>query len=375
MNRQPIILDDVNKRTMRAATYNKRLRIIMIVFALIGLIVASLYFNAIDRRENHAADSRMETFTELRQSTLSRYLNSRAQETILWAGHDSVTSEAARYFEIWNGLSGQERAALRGHYVGGLAPDDTSGLDEAYRAHHGRYHENRAAFMHHHGYYDVFYFNLKGDLVYSAEKEADYGLNFSAGGGHAETNLGRAFQVARDGEAGTTVFFDFAPYAPSGGTPASFLAAPMVNARGDTIGVYAIQLSIEKFNTVLQYASGLGETGETYVVGEDLLMRNNSRLSDTPTMLERTVDTPAVRAALSGREMLTRKSRNAAGNKVLLAARPLEFGGTTWAVVTEMELAELKQPLRPYRWFYFVSLLFILAFAAMQYWLLRIRAD
>lgn len=370
MIRKPIIFDDNTEKTARINNYNKRLKIIMIFLMLASLIVVSLYFYNIWHKENQAVENRLETFTELRFLTLFRFLSSLSQETVLWAGHENVSSEASQYFNIWDQLTDQERKALRSEYIDGKENTTASDIYLNYKKHHDKYHENRQSFMHHHGYYDVFYFNLKGDLVYTVEKETDFGLNFDTDGSQfADTGLGEVFRKARDMTPGTSEFYDFTPYEPSNGAPASFFAAPIFDLNNNKIGVYAIQISVKKFDDVLHYSSGLGKTGETYVVGQDLLMRNNSHLSEKPTMLVRKIDTPAVRDALSGKSVLE-KGRNTHGEKTLVAAHPLEFNGTKWAIVTEVELSELRAPFIPYIWFYLIAVTFIFAFGFIQYYLL-----
>ena len=369
MTRKPIVLGNSKEKAANIKNYNKRLKVIMSVLTLAGLVVTSLFFYSIWNKENSAIESRLETFTELRHATLLRFVNSLSQETELWATQESITTEAARYFAIWERLPSHDRAMLRHQYIDGNENTKPSDMYSAYVNHHSKHQKNRAAFMNHHGYYDVFYFNLEGDLVYTVEKEDDYGRNFNEGELYADSGLGQVFRTARDSEKGTSVFYDFTPYAPSNDAPASFLAAPMFDARGTKIGVYAIQISIEEFDEVLNYSSGLGKTGETYVVGQDMLMRNNSRLSDTPSLLVQKVDTPAVRAALAGKTVMM-KGRGYTGKKTLIAAQPLKFNGTNWAVLTEMELSELRAPFRPYIWFYFMAIGFILAFGFIQYCLL-----
>ena len=44
----------------------------------------------------------------------------------------------------------------------------------------------------------------------------------------------------------------------------------------------------------MDYTAGMGETGETYVVGEDYLMRSASRFSETSTVLQQRGETEAV---------------------------------------------------------------------------------
>ncbi len=50
---------------------------------------------------------------------------------------------------------------------------------------------------------------------------------------------------------------------------------------------------------MLTHKAGLGKTCEMYLVGEDGLMRSNSRFSITPTMLQKEVGTEATREAFA----------------------------------------------------------------------------
>ena len=94
----------------------------------------------------------------------------------------------------------------------------------------------------------------------------------------------------------------------------------------------------------MQYAGGM-ETAETYIVGEDLLMRNDSRFSDSTTILKTRADTEAVRRALAGEtgvDMIT----DYRGVVSLAAYSPLEFEGLRWAIVAEIDEAEIKRRAR-----------------------------
>ena len=90
---------------------------------------------------------------------------------------------------------------------------------------------------------------------------------------------------------------DFRPYSPSNDAPASFIATPILN-KGKIAGVLAFQMPVGRINHFMQERDGLGESGETYLVGADKLMRSDSRFSSERTLLERAVDTDSARAAL-----------------------------------------------------------------------------
>ena len=114
-------------------------------------------------------------------------------------------------------------------------------------------------------------------FFYTVAKESDYQTNI-VNGKYSSSNLGtlvkkvfntRQFAVA-----------DFAPYAPSNGDPAAFSAIPIIK-NNQVVMVVAMQLSTEVINTIMQQREGMGETGETYLVGSDKLMRSDIFLDPT----------------------------------------------------------------------------------------------
>ena len=66
------------------------------------------------------------------------------------------------------------------------------------------------------------------------------------------------------------------------------------------VGVLVFQMPIDRMNAVMQVTAGMGETGETYIVGQDFLMRTDSRFWEESTILQRAVETEPVKAALAG---------------------------------------------------------------------------
>ena len=172
----------------------------------------------------------------------------------------------------------------------------------------------------------------------------DYATNL-ASGPYRETGLATVFQaVRRSPDPGTISFVDFEPYAPSHGAPASFIAAPVVGADGEFLGVLAFQMPIGEMNAVMQQTAGMGDTGETYLVGQDHLMRSDSRFATETTILAREVDTGPVRGALDGRAGVV-EALDYRGVPVLSAFRSIDFEGTTWAILAEQDVAEAFAPI------------------------------
>ena len=196
------------------------------------------------------------------------------------------------------------------------------------------------------GYYDLFLVAEDGDVVYTACKEPDFGQNV-IDGSLKTSPFGKCFADSLNGIA----LQDFEPYAPSNGVPAAFVGAP-VKKNGKTIGVVALQLPLEAINKIMQERSGLGKTGECYLVGQDKLMRSDSFLDPTGhsvtasfagTVAKNGCDTAAVRKAIagqSGAEVILDYN----GNPVLSAYAPLKLAGLDWAILAEIDVAEAFCP-------------------------------
>lgn len=194
------------------------------------------------------------------------------------------------------------------------------------------------------GYYDLFLMNPDGYVFYTVAKEADYQTNL-LDGPYADSNLGQLVdQVLQSKTYGIA---DFASYAPSNGEPAAFIAQPVVN-NGTVEVVVALQLSLEAINAIMfEQRSGMGNTGETYLVGPDSLMRSKSYLDQEHRTVKASfanreqgsIDTDAVREALAG-DTAEKIITNYLGNQVLSAYAPLNVPGLNWAVISEIDESE-----------------------------------
>src|SRR5690606_9024743 len=122
---------------------------------------------------------------------------------------------------------------------------------------HRQQHDEFRSLLQTRGYYDIFLFDLQGNNVYSVQKEADFGAGFAEGAGiWADSGLGEVVRAAMVGNPGDVFLTDFAPYGPSGGAPASFIAAPVYD-QGLQAGVLAYQMPLGRIGEVLSRTKGL----------------------------------------------------------------------------------------------------------------------
>lgn len=119
-----------------------------------------------------------------------------------------------------------------------------------------------------------------------------------------------------------------------------------ITAHGGAIVV--VQISVQALNRIMTERTGLGMTGESYIVGEDSLLRTDSRFLPAPSILRVRVPTEPVRHALAGRTVLleTKDYRNV---EVLSACAPLRIGAVRWAIISELDKGEVTIPINESR--------------------------
>ena len=219
---------------------------------------------------------------------------------------------------------------------------------EAFSPRDAEGHYFYAAYVDLYGYYDLFLINPDGYVFYTVARESDYQTNLITGK-YSGSNLGRLTKRVLD--AKQFGFADFAPYAPSNDEPAAFIAMPEVH-RGEVEVIVALQLSLDSINGIMQERAGMGQTGESYLVGSDKLMRSDSYLDpQNHTVLasfadpgKGSVDTEASREALAGKTN-QKVVIDYNGNPVLSAFTSVEVFDTQWALISEIDEAEVKSPI------------------------------
>ncbi|WP_372767620.1 methyl-accepting chemotaxis protein [Pseudoalteromonas sp.] len=205
-------------------------------------------------------------------------------------------------------------------------------------------HEYFHRFIKTNQYYDLFIINVEGDIFYSVTKESDYNTNL-LNGPYKNSGLGKLFSKTLSAPHFNII--DFAPYAPSNNEPAAFIAQPLIED-GEIKGVIALQLSINKINKMMQQRDGMGETGESYIVGSDKRLRSDSYLdpvgrsvvaSFAGSIEKNGVDTLAVKQGLNGISS-TEIIKDYNNNAVLSAFMPINFEHLNWVLISEIDVAE-----------------------------------
>jgi methyl-accepting chemotaxis protein len=314
----------------------------MVVAALVPTGIAGvLSYREASGALTQSATGTLEAVRASRADGLSRYSNT-IERQVQDSGLHYEARTALVGFDTAYQTAGPEN--LREIYLGTLGDLTDGGDGSNWTAEHVEHHESFRDFQRSYGYYDLFIFNTAGDLVYSVFKEDDFATNF-IDGPYADSGLGVVFRGALEGEV---TWDDYEPYAPSFDAPAAFVAAPLIE-EGAVVGVLALQMPIDEISSIMQNNVGLGETGETYLVGADALMRSQSRFSEENTILSTEVDTETVAAGLAG-ETGTSTILDYRGIEVLSSFQPVSVFGQDYVLIAEQDAAEALEATGALAW-------------------------
>lgn len=256
---------------------------------------------------------------------------------------------------------------------------DTANDQSKYSQIHNRIQPIYRNFTDKFNYYDLFLIDAEtGDILYTVEKETDFATNIF-NGPYASSNLAEVVKKATKGRNRDFVTIsDFEPYAPSYSTPAAFVASPIFD-NSKLIGVLVFQLSIDEINRIMTSdqnwsQSGLGKTGETYLVGPEYGMRSTSRfLIEQPkqyfqaieaqglpkseiaqikrlntSILHQEVRNTPIEKALDNQVGFT-IAKDYRGIETLSAYRPLELDNLDWVINAQIDTAEAFGPINDFQ--------------------------
>lgn len=298
-----------------------------------------------------STEAKLEALLNERKTSLESWYKAIEGDITVQAENPFVQDAIQDFQSAWISLGSNQRQQLQTLYID-ENPHPTGSKDELdfapdgslYSQTHQAYHPYFRAFLKDRGYYDIFLFDTDGNLIYTVFKELDYATNLSSGE-WADSDLGNAFRAARDNPTrGNRNFYDFKPYAPSNDAPAAFMSMPVLNEADQLEGVIVFQMPIDTLNDVMNRSAGLGATGETYIVGDDYLMRSDSRFSETSTILNRSVKTEPVALALDGKSGIA-IAPDYRGIEVFSAYSAVQLGNSQWAILAEQDVEEALTPI------------------------------
>lgn len=256
--------------------------------------------------------------------------------------------------------------ALNPNPVGKKQLLDNSNDGTPYSAYHAIWHPVFRTMTEKFGFQDLYLVDVNtGRVLYSVGKAPDFQTGL-LDGPYADSMLGVLFRRLQvESREGDYLLLDFAPYTPAHGRPVLFAGSPVFE-NGQKMGVLIVQVPMAQLNSSItadkQWQEvGLGDTGETYLMGRrsnDHLMRSDSRFLDDlkqtnpgvaaagTTILNLRLNTQA--AAMASEDVADFSGRYIGYRGVPVLGATAAMRDTRraldWAVIAEMSEAEALRP-------------------------------
>ncbi|WP_185969942.1 methyl-accepting chemotaxis protein [Rhizobium straminoryzae] len=252
----------------------------------------------------------------------------------------ATTGEALQKFRRdWRYLGDNPKATLTERYITnnpsppGQRADYDSARVDTYDSNHNLYHPVLRASLKRYGYSDIFLIEAKGTILYTVQKNGEFGANL-ADPDLKDSALAEVFRkVAESEDRDLFAMSDYVLYGPQK-QATIFLAQPLF--MGDVkVGVIVVAVPAGRLNSMFANRTGLGQTGETLLVNAAGMVITDSPLTSEKDALLQRIEAPAIKSALGGSEAsgVQQGYRNTIN---YLAASPLSFGGHNWAVAAVM---------------------------------------
>lgn len=293
----------------------------------------------------HQAERRVVEIVSDRAASMTRWLGDVERTLSITATSPATLQAISDFTAAWNIMGGSRFAELQSAFItqnpypaGEKQKMRASGnlpfYDEMHIVHHPEFRKLQESS----GYYDIFLFDLVGNMIYSVRKESDFATSLKDGP-FKGTALGMVIMdVLAKQDVEHTAFQDFTPYEPSASSPSAFMAHIVMDNNGDAIGAVAFQLPISAVGEIAAQNTGLGNTGDIFVFGEEKLLRNDLADTEALDILTAAPNGAWLRAGEEPSHMGGAFDRS--GAPALVATAKVKFADTSWTFVATERLSE-----------------------------------
>ena len=323
-----------------------RLLVLFLLIALIPPVVVG-FLNIVQAQNalRNDAIEKLVAVRNLKARQVELYSHQVKQDILPLSEFEAVADAATNLGGI---VELQGASSIRSGFLG---RPDLAFTNQPYGRLHYLYHPTLAEVRRVKGYDDILIISPAGDVVYTVAKRDDFGTDLVRGP-YQHTNLALLFRnMSVNPEADRVRMTDYAPYPPAADVPISFVGTPIMADVGtaagiteerdeeEVIGFLVYALTLDQLDVMMQDYTGLGDSGETYLVGADRTIRSGLRLDERSALLEQTVDTLPAQMGLAG-ESGVEFTQNYRGVSVLSAYQPVEVGELKWVLLAEVSTAE-----------------------------------
>lgn len=373
-------------------SFKKKLMISVILMSLIPLALSSYYALKSSREElKRQATQKLILVRDAKNSSLTRYLNTVSSQLLSSSNSKMIADAAKDFIAAFNEISTTPPDALTNlnkYYQKDFAeeykkktgkenpleniaktlPLQSLALQNAfissnpnplgskhlltesplvpdYSAFHKLYHPSIKNFLETFSLYDIFIVDIEtGNVVYTVYKELDFSTNL-LNGPYKETDLAIAFsEAAKINDQNTFKITDFKKYSPSYEAPASFIAAPIWSGN-KKIAVLIFQMPLGIINEIMNERSGMGKTGESYLVGSDHKLRSDTHNDSEMNIYnsfnkDKLIKSPNVMKAING-DSGVEVTTNYKNDEVLSSFTKINYPHLNWVIFTEGAISEV----------------------------------
>lgn len=330
---------------------SQKLPMVLVGAALfVALGVGLVSYRVSESTVNQMAEQRLSTIASIRAESMTGLLENMKTDLLKTAGDGALGSSLSELRSTWEQADKNPTAFLQEGFITNNPHAEnerhlanTAKQFTNYDFSHSRIHPSLSTQAVNAGYRDVLMISADGVVVYSVFKNIDFATQIEAG-----TILDSLYKSALEVPEGEVAFTDFAPYAAYNGAAASFMGAKVLDTKGNVAGVLAFGVPIDTIANFVSLKKGLGETGETLLVGADNLLRVDSTFTEENDQFTTSFEAEAISAALAGEQAqsITSAYRN---EKMHVEAVPVSFAGVNWAMVAVESFAALHKPVEEMR--------------------------
>lgn len=203
-----------------------------------------------------------------------------------------------------------------------------------------------ALFMHHYDYVsNAYLIDLNGNIIYSKKRQSDLGQNLF---NSTLKNTSFAKTVRASQTSGQTLFSDIERYAPNSNHLVGFISTPLLNEKGEKIGVFALQIRLDAVFSHLKIDYQGNHTLKHYLVGTDGFLR--SPINSTDDILKTSIKTKQFQlwheeyqhtnSSLTNSNELAFEYTGPSGSLVIGIHQAINIGGVNWALISEIDSDE-----------------------------------
>ncbi len=195
--------------------------------------------------------------------------------------------------------------------------------------------------------YDLFLIDAQGNVLFSVLRRADLGTNIFEGP-HSDTRLSATAQTSH--ATGQALMSDLERHSSFDDLVSAFLTAPLLDESGEKLGIFAMQIRVERLTQQLSRGRSSRNTSQNYLVGRDGLLRTPLRNGSNDAVLKARIDTESIRLWLADEPPHSRDDSPAReraaryvgplGKPVIGVRRTIGGRGFTWVMINEIDERE-----------------------------------